>query len=551
MKGTLELNMYTTRWGPRSYASVLDNGPVYRPRVGNERQGNLSGGQHDENGATRARHEGAELKKMAANKKAFFQMRLDLEGKRKNLGRGNILTFLINSNNGIEKQDVNKMLRCGGFQPAQVKGITFNVYRSNQVEVLFHDEVNVDIKEVEDKIKRDAQMDVMVGKFDHLEEYLMIYGLPLSSDMVCLRAQIEETIKPFVKKILDLEPTMHKDSATDDFFKDNFDGNWRIKVVPRNGKQIPNYIVVGESAQVMGKAVYTKKVGEKMEMCQDCFSTDHFKRSPECPGPVLWSKYCADFRDYWDSCTVETDGEDYDATNDGITGDTRQSSLNKELAKELENSDQQKEELQEKLKEAELKVKDLEDSEKQKQEKLKEAEEKAQDAMEKVKKMESELIATQEDNLELRDQLKESNKSCEQMEMQINEVENGVNNLERRMSTSLVGKESVVEIPETQTSVAASIEGTKGNSGSVVVIVNQKKRSLDSPEGDISSKKTGKLPEAGKRIWVANNDGTKTQYDVHSKTNSKVNLRNGDKLIVTKNLKDLPWGYIGQDDVFE
>ena len=530
---------------------MLDNGPVYGPRVRNERQGNSSGSQPDDNGAARARQEGVELKKMAANKKAFFQMRLDLEGKRKNLGRGNILTFLINSNNGIEKQDVNKMLRCGGFQPAQVKGITFNVYRSNQVEVLFHDEVDVDIKEVEEKIKRDAQMDVIVGKFDHLEEYLMLYGLPLSSDMVCLRAQIEETIKPFVKKILDLEPTMHKDSATDDFFKDNFDGNWRIKVVPRNGKQIPNYIVVGESAQVMGKAVYTKKVGEKMEMCQDCFSTDHFKRSPECPGPVLWSKYCADFRDYWDSCTVETDGEDYDATNDGITGDTRQSSLNKELAKELENSDQQKEELQEKLKEAELKVKELEDSEKQKQEKLKEAEEKAQDAMEKVKKMESELIATQEDNLELRDQLKESNKSCEQMEMQINEVENGVNNLERRMSTSLVGKESVVEIPETQTSVAASIEGTKGNSGSVVVIVNQKKRSLDSPEGDISSKKTGKLPEAGKRIWVANNDGTKTQYDVHSKTNSKVNLRNGDKLIVTKNLKDLPWGYIGQDDVFE
>mgnify|MGYP003707257583 CR=1 FL=1 len=39
--------MYTTRWGPRSYASVLDGGPVYRPRGGNvsERQGNLSGSQ--------------------------------------------------------------------------------------------------------------------------------------------------------------------------------------------------------------------------------------------------------------------------------------------------------------------------------------------------------------------------------------------------------------------------------------------------------------------------------------------------------------------------
>ena len=75
--------MYTTRWGPRSYASVLDGGPVYRPRGGNvsERQGNLSGSQPDENGAARARLEGAELKKMAANKRAFFQMR----GKRNNL----------------------------------------------------------------------------------------------------------------------------------------------------------------------------------------------------------------------------------------------------------------------------------------------------------------------------------------------------------------------------------------------------------------------------------------------------------------------------------
>ena len=54
---------------------MLDGGPVYRPRGGNvsERQGNLSGSQSEENGAARARLEGAELKKMAANKRAFFQ----------------------------------------------------------------------------------------------------------------------------------------------------------------------------------------------------------------------------------------------------------------------------------------------------------------------------------------------------------------------------------------------------------------------------------------------------------------------------------------------
>ena len=92
---------------------------------GSVRQGNGRG--HQPPDQPDAQQEGIDLKKLAENKKAFYQMRLDLEGKRKNLGKGNILTFLINNNNtGIEKSDVNKMLRCGGFQPAQVKGITLN-----------------------------------------------------------------------------------------------------------------------------------------------------------------------------------------------------------------------------------------------------------------------------------------------------------------------------------------------------------------------------------------------------------------------------------------
>ena len=65
---------------------------------------------------------------------------------------------------------------------------------------------------------------------------------------------------------------------------------------------------------------------------------------------------------------------------------------------------------------------------------MKEAEEKAQDALEKVKNIETELISTHEDNQELREQLEESNKRCEQMEKQISEVDNGVESLQRRMS---------------------------------------------------------------------------------------------------------------------
>ena len=115
-------------------------------------------------------------------------------------------------------------------------------------------------------------------------------------------------------------------------------------------------------------------------------------------------------------------------------------------------------------------------------EKLKEAEEKAQDALEKVKNIETELISTHEDNQDLREQLEESNKSCEQMKEQICEVENGVENLQRRMSTSL-GKDMVANSSETLTSMGASMEVTNETYDSLGKNVNLRKRSLGSPEG--------------------------------------------------------------------
>ena len=40
----------------------------------------------------RARIEGEELMKRSANQKAYFQLKLDLEGNRKSLGEGNMVT---------------------------------------------------------------------------------------------------------------------------------------------------------------------------------------------------------------------------------------------------------------------------------------------------------------------------------------------------------------------------------------------------------------------------------------------------------------------------
>ena len=60
----------------------------------------------------RARNEGEELRRKSNHQKAYFQLKLDLKGKRKILGEGNMVTYLLNDfkNKDIEKNDVNKVL---------------------------------------------------------------------------------------------------------------------------------------------------------------------------------------------------------------------------------------------------------------------------------------------------------------------------------------------------------------------------------------------------------------------------------------------------------
>ena len=74
------------------------------------------------------------------------------------------------------------------------------------------------------------------------------------------------------------------------------------------------------------------------------------------------------------------------------------------------------------------------------------------------------------------------------------------------------------------------------------------KRAIESP-GDSPSKKIGNFPETGTKIWIQNNkDGCRTEYFVLSKRNkSTFNLINNDKLKVSKNFRDLTWGYVDHD----
>ena len=105
--------MQNSRFGRRRYVDAVEDD------VGDE------GGETADNRrqvmVNRARKQGAELQREAVRKKFFFQQKLVLEGKRKQLGKGNIVTFLVNdARQGIEHSFVNKMLRVAGFEVADV-----------------------------------------------------------------------------------------------------------------------------------------------------------------------------------------------------------------------------------------------------------------------------------------------------------------------------------------------------------------------------------------------------------------------------------------------
>ena len=235
--------MQRVNWGPRSYASIADTGGQPDPGGGDGARGRGGGpgrgrgrgqgvapGQDGgrQNLIAEANRQGREL---AFKKQAFLQMKWDCDSNRKILGEGNIVTFLLNEENGgnfdVEKNDVNKMLRCAGFTTADVLGITKNDFRPNQVEVIFENTVELNIPEIEIRLKNNG-IDVNLAKFDKIEEYLTIYGLPLSSNMQFIKDQISDSIKAFVKDVIEVTPLCHGDFNGDDFFKGKYNGNWRV-----------------------------------------------------------------------------------------------------------------------------------------------------------------------------------------------------------------------------------------------------------------------------------------------------------------------------------
>ena len=515
--------------------------------------------------------EAVNLKKKAAAKKAFFRMRMDLEENRKDLGKGNIVAFLLNAggtgNQSVEKKDINKVLRCSGFVTSQILGITRNDYRPNQIEVLLKDEVAIDTCEIESRLKANG-LDVIVSKFDHVEEYLMIYGLPLSRDMDVLENKIRESIKPFVKSILEVTPSVYKEEDGEDFFKGNYDGNWRIKIIPRKRKQVPNYIVVDPRAQVMAKAVYTKKVGDKLEMCSDCFSTDHFKWAPECSGPARWSDYCEDFKRDWEANFLDIDevGDEIVNHQGNGTEENRAEILNKTLVKDLETIERERDELLGKINDHTEILEEVEN--------LKEELKTLRKENEQVEKLKKQLEDTQHEKELLEKEVEESNilirekhitmRKCASQSGVASSFDNGSMNLDIPVLPSSQGFEEEVVFHEGEvqkgedaledTEKEPPPEHSSGDVDEIEASSSGVKRGLGSPGDSPVSKKKEKFPKIGFKICFSTATVGRQVYLVQSKKNRKESdwnfiLINEEKKKINFNLKDIHWEYATIEEI--
>ena len=241
--------------------------------------------------------------RMVKNRKMQFNTKLHLENLRRQMSKGGEIITLMKERvemsmvqQDITQMDVAGLLKEAGVRGQDVEGITFNPYRSGQVEIQFRVGYKVDLGRIEQAIGSKG-MKIEVAPYDHLEEVIMIKGMPLTGDMKGIEEKIEEAVRPFVQEVKRIEPCKYRDG--DEFFKNKYNGIWRVVVEPKNGSFVPNFIVVDRDAKVQGQVQYRKKYDERPEMCSDCYEEDHLRGAAECEGVVTWEEYCARFEERW------------------------------------------------------------------------------------------------------------------------------------------------------------------------------------------------------------------------------------------------------------
>ena len=139
-----------------------------------------------------------------------------------------------------------------------------------------------------------------VDTFGYSIEVLHVRRLGLTSDPGAMARIIKDTISPYVDKVVDVTPTkwnLNKQLSKEKHYKafnGKYDGNYRVRVVPTEGRVIPGYIPIGPE-DVRAEVQYSID-NKRNILCSVCFSDEHLRGHTGCKGGEGWKTYADKFR---------------------------------------------------------------------------------------------------------------------------------------------------------------------------------------------------------------------------------------------------------------
>ena len=309
-----------------------------------------------------------------------------------------------------------------GFKKEEVKGIQENVFRPSQIEVTFEKDVELDINEIEKKLK-ERKVPYVPAKFKHCEEVLMVYGLPFVNDIEKLKEELKDSVRAFVGKIVECSPTYYqRNDQRGEYFCGKLTGAWRLKVVPKKDMGIPNFIVVGKE-KVQGKVTYTNKSSVRITQCANCFSEEHLMNDGSCQGIRRWSNYCNEFEERWQNALrvpIDMEEEETESTDTFYRGDEI---LKEEVSKVEKRIEEVEEDKRRMLAEIEN-LKEFRREEDREREELRDEIKRLKEVEKKAKEQEVSEERLREEVKSLQEKVNENEKKLQDKNGHINELEN-------------------------------------------------------------------------------------------------------------------------------
>ena len=197
-----------------------------------------------------------------------------------------------------DEEVIADLLEKVGINYDSVLSMNKDPERRAATEILLKPDVQVKMDDV-NRIVLDTNIRFDVEHIGYRIEVMHIRKLGLTADPKDMAEQIKDIILPFVEKVVDVTPTTWRISEENKNFKSykafngRYDGNYRVRVIPRENIVVPGFIPVGPE-KVRGEVVY-QIAKERNLLCSNCFKKDHLRGDRSCTGGEGWASYVESF----------------------------------------------------------------------------------------------------------------------------------------------------------------------------------------------------------------------------------------------------------------